>query len=101
IAGNQDTDVGNATDVKTGLPIVSLYEPHQRRLTAAQMTNLDAIVYDIQDVGARFCTYSCTLLYALEEAGKAKKPFFVLDRPNPITGTHVEGPSLDKNLQSF
>ncbi len=101
IAGVEDTAVGNATDSKTGLPIVSLYQPNHRRLTADQMRDLDAIVYDIQDVGARFYTYSCTLLYALEEAGKAKKPFFVLDRPNPITGTHIEGPTLDKNLESF
>jgi uncharacterized protein YbbC (DUF1343 family) len=65
------------------------------------MQNLDAIVYDIQDVGARFYTYSCTLLYAVEEAAKAKKPVYVLDRPNPITGTHVEGPDLQKDLESF
>jgi uncharacterized protein YbbC (DUF1343 family)/CubicO group peptidase (beta-lactamase class C family) len=101
IAGIEDTTVGNATDGKTGLPIISLYRPNDRRLTAAQMRDLDAIVYDIQDVGARFYTYSCTMLYALEEAGKAKKPFFVLDRPNPITGTHVEGPMIDKDLESF
>jgi uncharacterized protein YbbC (DUF1343 family) len=101
IAGIEDTTVGNATDGKTGLPIISLYRPNDRRLTAAQMRDLDAIVYDIQDVGARFYTYSCTMLYALEEAGKAKKPFFVLDRPNPITGTHVEGPTIDKDLESF
>ena len=65
------------------------------------MRNLDAVVYDVQDVGTRFWTYSCTLLYAVEESGKAKKPFFVLDRPNPITGTHVEGPMLDNDLHSF
>jgi uncharacterized protein YbbC (DUF1343 family) len=65
------------------------------------MGNLDAVVFDIQDVGVRFYTYSCTLLYALEEAGKAKKPFYVLDRPNPITGTHIEGPLMDKDLESF
>ena len=101
IAGVEDTNVRNAVDAKTGLPVVSLYQPNQRRLTAEQMRNLDAIVYDIQDVGARFYTYSCTMLYALQEAGKAKIPFFVLDRPNPITGTHVEGPMLDKDLESF
>jgi uncharacterized protein YbbC (DUF1343 family) len=70
-------------------------------LTAEQMRKFDAIVFDIQDVGARFYTYSCTMLYALEESAKAKKPFYVLDRPNPITGTHVEGPILDKDLESF
>jgi uncharacterized protein YbbC (DUF1343 family) len=65
------------------------------------MQDLDAIVYDIQDVGARFYTYSCTMLYALEESAKAKKPFYLLDRPNPITGTHVEGPEMQKDLESF
>lgn len=100
--GNADTEnVANATDAKTGIAVTSLYQPDKRRLTAAQMQNLDAVVFDIQDVGARFYTYSCTLLYALEEAGKAHKPFYVLDRPNPITGTHVEGPLMDKDLEAF
>jgi len=101
INGTQDSDVGDAKDPTTGIPVVSLYQPNQRRLTAAQMQNLDAVVFDIQDVGARFYTYSCTMLYALEEAGKARKPFYVLDRPNPITGTHIEAPMMDKDLQSF
>jgi uncharacterized protein YbbC (DUF1343 family) len=99
---SQDTEnIPDTKDSSTGLSIVSLYEPGKRRLTAEQMRNLDAVVYDVQDVGTRFWTYSCTLLYALEESGKAKKPFFVLDRPNPITGIHVEGPMLDNDLQSF
>lgn len=101
IAGTQDNPVGNGIDSVTHLPVVSLYQPDQRRLTAEQMRDLDVLVYDIQDVGARFYTYSCTLLYALEEAGKAKKPFYVLDRPNPITGTHVEGPMIESALYSF
>jgi uncharacterized protein YbbC (DUF1343 family)/CubicO group peptidase (beta-lactamase class C family) len=101
INGTQDSDVASTRDPKTGLPVVSLYQPKERRLTAEQMRNFDAIVFDIQDVGARFYTYSCTMLYALEESAKAKKPFYVLDRPNPITGTHVEGPILDKGLESF
>jgi uncharacterized protein YbbC (DUF1343 family) len=101
ISGTQDANVANSRDPKTGLPVVSLFRPEKRRLPASQIRNYDAIVFDIQDVGARFYTYSCTMLYALEEAGKAKKSFFVLDRPNPITGTHVEGPEMDKNLQSF
>jgi uncharacterized protein YbbC (DUF1343 family) len=101
INGALDADVGNSRDPKTGLPLFSLYQPDQRRFTAEQMNNLDAVVYDIQDVGARFYTYSCTLLYAIEEASKAKKPFFVLDRPNPITGTHVEGPLMQRELESF
>ena len=101
LLGSADEDVSNTKDAATGLPVISLFQPRQRRLSAAQMAGLDAIVFDIQDIGARFYTYSCTLLYAVEEAGKAGKPFFVLDRPNPITGTHVEGPVMDKALQSF
>jgi uncharacterized protein YbbC (DUF1343 family)/CubicO group peptidase (beta-lactamase class C family) len=101
IAGVADADVASSRDAATGLPVVSLFQPNQRRLTADKMRNADVLVYDIQDVGARFYTYSCTLLYAEEEAAKAHKPFYVLDRPNPITGTHVEGPVLDRDLQSF
>jgi uncharacterized protein YbbC (DUF1343 family)/CubicO group peptidase (beta-lactamase class C family) len=101
INGTADESVGDSRDPKTGLPVVSLFQPQQRRLTAGQMEGLDAIVFDIQDVGARFYTYSCTMLYAVEEAGKAKKPFWLLDRPNPIGGVHVEGPVLDKDLESF
>lgn len=101
IAGIADSDVGNSKDAKTGLPVISLFQPNERRLTADKMQNVDALVYDIQDVGARFYTYSCTMLYALQEAAKAHKPFYVLDRPNPITGTHVEGPVMDADLESF
>ena len=101
INGTQDSDVGDSKDPQTGIPVVSLYQPERRRLTAAQMQGFDALVFDIQDVGARFYTYSCTMLYALEEAGRAQKPFYLLDRPNPITGTHVEGPLMDKDLESF
>ena len=101
ISGDKENDIGNMKDASTGLPVVSLYRPNQRRLSASQMRNLDALVYDIQDVGARFYTYSCTLLYAVEEAGKAHTQFYVLDRPNPITGTHIEGPDMEKDLESF
>ncbi len=65
------------------------------------LRDVQALVFDIQDVGARFYTYSCTMLYALEEAAKAKLPFYVLDRPNPITGLHVEGPIIDASLMGF
>ena len=101
ITGVADENVGNSRDAATGLPVISLFQPNQRRLTPDKMRNTDVLVYDIQDVGARFYTYSCTLLYALEEAAKAHKPFYVLDRPNPITGTRVEGPLLDRGLESF
>lgn len=101
LSGNQDSAVSDTRDAPTGLPVVSLYQPDRRRLTAQQMEGLDAVVFDIQDVGSRFYTYSCTMLYALESAAKAGKPFYVLDRPNPITGTHVEGPVLESSLESF
>jgi uncharacterized protein YbbC (DUF1343 family)/CubicO group peptidase (beta-lactamase class C family) len=102
ITGKEDrNDVGDAIDGPTGLVIYSLYDNGRTRLTPAMLEGLDALVFDIQDAGARFYTYSCTLLYAVEEAGKAKKAFYVLDRPNPITGTHVEGPMLDDSLRSF
>jgi uncharacterized protein YbbC (DUF1343 family) len=101
LAGVADSAVASSRDPKTGLPIVSLFQPNQRRIPPAELKKNDVLVYDIQDAGARFYTYSCTLLYALEEAAKAHKPFYVLDRPNPITGTHVEGPMLDANLHSF
>jgi uncharacterized protein YbbC (DUF1343 family)/CubicO group peptidase (beta-lactamase class C family) len=102
LAGKEDrASIGDSKDPATGLPVYSLYEPNRRRLTPQQLRSVDTLVFDIQDVGARFYTYSCTLLYALEDAAKAKIPFIVLDRPNPITGVHVEGPLADENLQSF
>jgi uncharacterized protein YbbC (DUF1343 family)/CubicO group peptidase (beta-lactamase class C family) len=94
-------NVSDSKDLATGLPIVSLHQGSRRRPTPEMLNGIDALVYDIQDVGARFWTYSCTLLYSMEEAAKKHLPFFVLDRPNPITGVHVEGPLLDPNLESF
>ncbi len=94
-------NVSDTKDLATGLPIFSLYQGSRRRITPEMLNGIDALVFDIQDVGARFYTYSCTLLYSMEEAAKKHLPFFVLDRPNPITGVHVEGPMLDPNLESF
>jgi uncharacterized protein YbbC (DUF1343 family) len=65
------------------------------------LADLDALVFDIQDVGARFYTYTTTMAYAIEEAAKAAIPIYILDRPNPITGTRVEGPMLDAEQRSF
>jgi uncharacterized protein YbbC (DUF1343 family) len=65
------------------------------------LRGIDALVFDIQDVGARFYTYETTMAYAMEAAAKAGIPYYVLDRPNPITGMHVEGPLLDAANQSF
>ena len=74
--------------------IFSLYGATERP-TPEMLRGIDALVFDIQDVGARFYTYETTMAYAMEAAAKAGIPFYVLDRPNPITGVHVEGPLLD------
>ena len=65
------------------------------------LDNVDVLVFDIQDVGARFYTYITTMAYAMEAAAEHGVPFYVLDRPNPITGALVEGPVLDEELRSF
>lgn len=100
IRGVADEKVSDSTDEKTGLPVYSLYG-ETRRPKLEQLQNLDAIVYDIQDIGARFYTYTATLRNVLEEAAKAKIPVFVLDRPNPINGTSVEGALADESQLSF
>jgi uncharacterized protein YbbC (DUF1343 family) len=100
IRGILDANVPTEVDEKTKLPINSLYGQTQRP-TAAMLDGLDAIVIDLQDIGARFYTYMTTTAYVLEEAAKAKLPVYVLDRPNPINGWQVEGPSLDKESMSF
>jgi uncharacterized protein YbbC (DUF1343 family)/CubicO group peptidase (beta-lactamase class C family) len=102
ITGAKDQpNIADSRDEVTGLPVFSLYFNSRFRLTPEMLKGVDMLVFDIQDVGARFYTYSCTMLDTLEEAAKAKIPFYVLDRPNPVTGLHVEGPMLDANLQSF
>ncbi|HSI72432.1 MAG TPA: DUF1343 domain-containing protein, partial [Fimbriimonas sp.] len=96
-------DEGNLKDTKdlaTGITVYSLYG-QTTRPTPQMMQGLDALVYDIADVGVRFYTYETTMAYALEECAKARVPFYVLDRPNPVTGTRVEGPALDPENVSF
>ena len=100
IRGVADEKVSDSKDEVTGLPIYSLYG-ETRRPRPDQLTGLDALVFDIQDVGARFYTYISTLGYVLEEAAKAKLPVYVLDRPNPIGGVGVEGPLADVDKFSF
>jgi len=102
IAGAEDKEnIGSAKDPQTGLQVWSLYEGKNRRPSAAMLRGIDVLVFDIQDIGARFYTYSCTMRYALEEAAKNRIEFVVLDRPNPITGEHVEGPVAQPDLMSF
>jgi len=100
IRGLADEKVSDSKDEQTGLPVYSLYG-ETRRPKPEQLKDIDAIVYDIQDVGARFYTYTSTLGNVMEEAARARLPVFVLDRPNPIGGTQVEGPVADADKLSF
>lgn len=100
IRGELDDKVPSSRDAKTGLVIHSLYG-ETRRPTAAMLANLDVIVIDLQDVGARFYTYATSMAYMLEAAAAHKLPVIVLDRINPIDGVSVEGPSLDPTELSF
>jgi uncharacterized protein YbbC (DUF1343 family) len=92
--------VKDAVDPATGIRVYSLYGATNRP-TPEMLRGLDTLVFDIQDVGVRFYTYETTLAYALEAAAKAGIEFCVLDRPNPITGTRIEGPMLDAANRSF
>ena len=91
IRGELDEQVKDGRDAQTGLPIYSLYG-ERRRPTAEQLAGLDALVFDIQDIGCRFYTYITTMAWCMEAAAQAKIKFFVLDRVNPINGVSVEGP---------
>ncbi len=88
------------TDPKTGAPIYSLYGK-TRKPTSQMLAGLDALVFDIQDIGARFYTYISTMSHAMEAAAEHGLKFLVLDRPNPIGGEWVEGPVLDPEHRSF
>jgi uncharacterized protein YbbC (DUF1343 family)/CubicO group peptidase (beta-lactamase class C family) len=98
--GKADEQVSSTIDPETRLPVYSLYGETQRP-TDQMLEGLDALVFDIQDAGARFYTYITTLGYCLEAAARKGLAFYVLDRPNPISGILVEGPILDRDLLSF
>ena len=100
IRGTEDEKVDSSTDKDTGLPVYSLYG-ETRRPTVEMLRGIDALVFDIQDIGARFYTYVTTMAYAMEAAAKADISFYVLDRPNPIGGIKIEGPMLDADKTSF
>lgn len=91
LRGTLDEKVGDSVDERTGLPVFSLYG-ESRAPGPEQLASLDALVFDIQDIGCRFYTYISTMGLAMEAAARAGKKFFVLDRVNPINGLAVEGP---------
>ena len=91
--------VQNDTDSKTGIPIVSLYGK-SKKPTAAMLEDIDIVLFDLQDVGARFYTYISTLHYVMEACGELGKKLIVLDRPNPHVH-YLDGPMLEDGYQSF
>ena len=91
--------IDNTTDSATGLPVVSLYGNHKQP-TAAELEDVDVLVYDLQDVGVRFYTYISTLQYCMEACAQSGKKMIVLDRPNP-NGFYVDGPVLEAANRSF
>ena len=98
VTGSLDTtDIGNSKDAATGVPVYSVYGASDaaRRPSLEVLKTLDAVVIDVQDAGVRFYTYETTLGYFLEAAAKANIELIVLDRPNPITGSFVQGPISD------
>ncbi|MGR9088893.1 MAG: exo-beta-N-acetylmuramidase NamZ family protein, partial [Gammaproteobacteria bacterium] len=100
LSGKRDEKIGSGHDLATGLPVYSLYGD-VKKPTKQMLEGLDALVYDIQDVGARFYTYITTMAYAMEAAASAGLDFYVLDRPNPINASIVQGPVMDPKLKSF
>ncbi len=102
LEGKQDQEhVEHTRDAASGLPVYSLYRGKERKPAPEILKDLDVLVFDIQDVGARFYTYVSTMKNAMEAAAEAGLQFIVLDRPNPINGRTVEGPLLDSAEISF
>ena len=92
--------VESSVDLKTGLPVYSLYG-RNRKPSADMLRGIDVLVYDIQDIGARPYTFISTMGYAMEAAAENGIEFVVLDRPDPLTGSRVEGTMLDDRFKSF
>ena len=100
LAGRKDERVSSSKDPTTGLPVYSLYG-ETLRPTDEMLNGIDALVFDIQDAGVRFYTYTVTMAYCMEEAAKRKIAFFVLDRPNLLGGEIIEGPMLEADKANF
>lgn len=100
LTGTADSMIPSSREKITGLPIYSLYGA-SKKPSEAMLKDLDALVFDIQDAGVRFYTYISTMGYAMEAAAKSGLVFFVLDRPNPLTASLIQGPVPDKSRRSF
>src|SRR5947208_6545862 len=100
IRGVAETRVASSLDEKTGLPIHSLYGDTDRP-TPQMLEGIDVLIYDIQDLGVRQYTFESTLALAMQAAAEKRIPIVVLDRPNPVTGTILEGNILEPAYESF
>lgn len=92
--------ITHSVDTKTGIPVYSLYGK-DKKPTKEMLKDVDALIFDIQDIGARFYTYISTLYYTIQSAAENNIPVIVLDRPNPINGIYVDGPIRKPELSSF
>ncbi len=104
ISGSVDKpDIANSTDSATGLPVISLYgsNKEQRHPSMEALRGLDAVIVDLQDAGVRFYTYEAAVRYLLETAGHTGTEIVILDRPDPIGGSFVQGPLSDPNSESY
>jgi uncharacterized protein YbbC (DUF1343 family)/CubicO group peptidase (beta-lactamase class C family) len=100
LSGDSDNKIPSTKDALSGVPVYSLYGDCLKP-TEQMLDGVDALIFDIQDVGVRFYTYITTMGYALEAAAKKGIAFYVLDRPNPLNSSSVQGPVLEKGMQSF
>jgi len=100
LLGRADEKITSTKDPSTGLPVFSLYGDNLRP-NDEMLRGIDTLVFDVQDAGVRFYTYTSTMAYCMEEAAKRNIAFFILDRPNPLGGEIVEGPLLDPDKTSF
>ena len=99
LRGTEDRqNIASGIDQKSGLPVYSLYGQQTTAPPDSLLRGLDALVFDLQDVGTRTWTYVGAMVYSMRAAARLHKPFIVLDRPNPITGYIIEGPVLDASL---
>jgi uncharacterized protein YbbC (DUF1343 family) len=99
LRGTEDRqNIANGIDQASGLPVYSLYGQQTMAPPDSMLAKLDALVFDLQDIGTRTWTYVGAMVYAMRASARVHKPFIVLDRPNPISGYIIEGPVLDSSL---
>jgi uncharacterized protein YbbC (DUF1343 family) len=99
LRGTEDRqNIASGIDQRSGLPVYSLYGRETMAPPDSILQRLDALVYDLQDIGTRTWTYVGAMVYSMRASARVRKPIIVLDRPNPITGYIIEGPLLDSSL---